>query len=178
MRNMNKVGGEKLLSIWWFFVLVIVGAGIVAGVFLNYSKEADVRQPEAQILGERIFGCIIQNGDLKENVLDKNFDIFSECKINKSLFGVGSRFYFNLKINHLEGKELREPILGGLGPLEKDCLVTSGKEEEVIGAGNFPGCYRKEIYVGYYIGGKRKIAKVVLLTASNNRGESISITKT
>jgi len=70
---MNKMfkdcRAEKLLSLWWFFVLGVIGGGLVVGVLIHTSAEINVGELEADILGERIIRCVYDNGFLHEKVL-------------------------------------------------------------------------------------------------------------
>ncbi len=97
---MNKQGGEKLLSMWWIFVLVVIGAGIVLGVLIYHSKEINVNEIEADVLSEKIMNCITDNGYLNLNVLKDNFDIFQECRLEKNILGINNagEFYFGIFI--------------------------------------------------------------------------------
>ncbi len=92
----NKNGEEKFLSIWWFFVLAIVGVGIAAGVYIFYSSDIDIRTAEAETLSTRISDCIVKQGVITSDVLKSDFDIYEKCDLNKNLFK--ETFYFNVTI--------------------------------------------------------------------------------
>ena len=94
----SKKGGEKLLSVWWFFILIIVGVGIVAGVIIHFGAEVNVKGLEAHILSDKIMNCIGEGNFLKGEVLQKDFDILKECGLGPEVFGLGSVFYINLTI--------------------------------------------------------------------------------
>jgi len=171
----NKRGAEKLFSIWWFLVLVIVGLGIVAGVFIFFSSEVDVREIEVDILNTKIADCIVEQGFLIESALDDNFDILSACRLSENVFSQGSNFF--IKINFLDesGANIREPVLKGDFSFEKDCEVQEPADGEKVEAEKFPKCIQKKYYSLYYKDGQIKKAVLGILTASNQKGGKISV---
>jgi len=46
VKSFNSNKGE-LLSIWWFFILIIIGIGIVGGAFLFFGEKMDIRATQA-----------------------------------------------------------------------------------------------------------------------------------
>ena len=159
---MNKKGGEKLLSIWWFFVLIIVGVGVVVGVIMHFGAEVNTKGLEARILSDKILNCVSERGFLKEKVLEKDFDILGECGLEEKVFGQGSLFYINLTI--FEGGAVVNSFFEGDGALERDCPISLSKK---VDAASFPGCVRLARFFGE--------KEVRLLAASNNRGGKISV---
>ena len=159
---MNKKGGEKLLSIWWVFVLVIIGGGIFVGVLIYYSVDINVNSVEADVLAERILNCINDNGNLNANIFDPNFDIVQKCNLNSDLFGKSSYYYFNISI--FDNNNLIFNVTMGDYSFEKDCLI-----QEKIRANNFPKCSRKIDYVFY----NNKNLKIVILAGANQQGKSV-----
>ncbi len=170
---MNKIGGEKLLSIWWFLVLGIVGLGIVGGVFIFYSAGVDIREIEANVLSEEIINCLTGQGYVNDALFENDFDIFKECNFNKEI--INSReFYFEVEILDNNGKNLTKEIKAGKSSFKADCGVTSGEEEKKIKAEKFLKCIQKEESVIYYKNNEKKIATLYILTASNQRGKKIA----
>ena len=97
-RMLNKKGvGEGLISIWWFFVLAIVGIVVSAAVVAYHSVDIDVREIEAENLYERILNCVAKQSFLLDEALEEDFNIFEECRLNEEIFGEGSVFYFNIR---------------------------------------------------------------------------------
>ena len=64
----NKKGGEKLLSIWWVFIISFVALIIAIGVDMFYGSEVDVREIEADILYEKVIECVVEQGFLVEDI--------------------------------------------------------------------------------------------------------------
>ena len=89
----NKKGGEKLLSVWWIFVLVVIGGAIIIGVLIYYNADINIKEFEADVLAERIVRCLVNNGYLSQDFLEKEFNIFEECSLKKEIFENPSNFY-------------------------------------------------------------------------------------
>lgn len=160
----NKKAEQKILSGWWFFVLVIIGAGIVLGVLIYYGSEINVKELESDVLGERIIRCIVENGELRED-FSNDFDVFKECKIKRELFEKPSDFYF--RISFLGG-DLEYEIKQGDFSLENDCLT-----EKLVEARHYARCSQKKEILVYNKDGLKK-GELVVLAASNQEIKSIS----
>ena len=119
----NKKAGEKYLSIWWFFVLVVVGIGITLSVMIFYSADIDVRKTEALILHDRIFDCVTQNGFLIDEVFDEKYklDIFYKCNLKRSLFEKPNDFFISVEFLDENGEEIADKIVEGNSAYEGDC---------------------------------------------------------
>ena len=171
-----KKGGEKIFSIWWFFIIAVVGLGIVIGVWIFYAADVDVRQVEAEMLYERIANCIIDNGFV-DAVIESDFDVFEECHLSKDAFN-GSSFYFRFNISDVNGHGLKNVKSPGAN-MEVSCEIVIGnpKEEKRPEVKGFPRCVKKQEMALYYYGPDRETRKAVveILTASNNIGEQISL---
>jgi hypothetical protein len=160
--KMNKTGGEKLLSMWWIFVLVIIGAGIVLGVLIYHSKEINVNEVEAEVLGEKIIDCITDNGYLNLNVLKSDFDFFQECKLEKSILGVNNagEFYLGIFIYNAGAEVVKNISFGDLS-IKKDCDISMN-----INAKYFAKCSLKESYAI----SNNKNLKIIVVTGVNQKG--------
>lgn len=162
---MNKKA-DKLLSIWWFFVLGVIAGGIVIGVLIYSSADINIKEVEADVLVEKIISCLINNGYLKENIFENDFNIFDFCNLNPEVFGKASNFYFNISIYDENGEELRESISKGSYSFEKDCKIQEGKE-----AKHFPRCSEKKEIALF----EDKKVELIILAASNQNGRKISV---
>lgn len=157
----NKKGTEKLLSIWWFFVLGIIGGGIVIGVSVYSAADVSVNQIESDILGERILNCILDEGYL----VDYNSDfILERCDLDGKMFGRGSDFYFKLEIYDGEDLILSKTIEKGDFSMEKECELSLSKGAETK---YFPKCFLKTEIV---LGENNERLNLILLTGSNQKG--------
>lgn len=175
--QINKRGGEKLLSIWWFAVLSIVGASIVIAVLMHYSAEINVKGIEAGILSERISACLSDNGIMKkefsENNFDNKFDLMQKCGFAIKVFGADSNFFAKIMVTDSGGHVLKNIVIGN-SAFEKDCQIT---QRGTITAKNYPVCTTLK-KTGYYVEkGEMKSVSLSILTASNQGGRKVSVLK-
>ncbi len=71
----NKKGADKVLSMYWFAVLVIVAGGVFAMVATFYSHPYDIRGLEAEILNKETVDCLSDKGKLNQELFsDGEFD--------------------------------------------------------------------------------------------------------
>lgn len=140
---MNKRAGEEIITPWLIVVWAIILIGIVAGILIFYSAQADARQKEAEILNFKIEDCLKENFD--------DFDLFQDCKINKEMIEDSGLYYIKIKIND-------EVSDYGVRNFETLCNLSEKNE-------NFPKCYETEFYIQ-----KDKLYKIKILTASNQLG--------
>jgi len=155
---MDKKGAEKLISVWWIFALAVIAVGVVIGVTIYYSGEFNVNKIEADILKEKIIGCLVDNGYLNQDFLLDNFDIFKKCGLKREMFEKGSNFYFNVSIS--DGEKVWE-INGGDYSFEKNCKI--GKK---VNAATFPKCSEETLNIL----NEEKIMRLIILTGSNQAG--------
>ena len=83
--TMNKRGGEKTISIYWFAILVIVAAAIIYMVAFVYGKPYDIRNAESEILSANIAGCLSEGGYLKDGIIGNSSfqqNFLKTCRIN------------------------------------------------------------------------------------------------
>jgi len=157
----DKTGGEKLLSFVWIVVIVMIGGGIAWGVSMFYSAEVDVRNVEAEILADRISDCFFEQGILIDGLLENDFDIFYECKLNRGV--IESSLYFKISVLDELGNEIKE-ISGRIK--ESACTLTDSEKK---------GCVKKTRTIVYEQDDKIKKGGLEILTASNQVGEKISL---
>jgi hypothetical protein len=160
--------GEKLLSIWWFFILAFVGGGIIIGIAIFYSADTSVKKIEAEVLLGKILDCVVEEGFLDSELANEKtregFDIYAECKLNKEV--IDGDFYFKISLDDIL-------ILSGGNPsFEENCEI----DKEVVTKG-FPGCteiFPRDIFY-YDVDGLLSSGKLKALTASNQKGKKIVI---
>jgi len=160
---MNKQA-EKLLSIWWFFVLGVIAGGIVIGVLIYSSADVNIKEVESNVLAERIIDCLIDNGNLKEDIFEENFNILDFCNLNSRVFGVGSNFYFNISV--YDSEKLIFNVSKGSLSFEEDCKI-----QEEVDAKHFPRCSEKQEIALF----NDKNVRLIILAASNQNGKKISV---
>lgn len=76
--------GDKLISVYWFAILILVAGGVSAMVYVFYSSPYDVREMEGDIVINKVADCISEGGILREGVLEDGFadNFLGECNLN------------------------------------------------------------------------------------------------
>ena len=75
--KMNKRGTDKIISVYWFAILILVAGGIYAMVYLFYGHPLDVRDVEANILANKVADCLSKQGRLNSGVIISSEDVKS-----------------------------------------------------------------------------------------------------
>lgn len=139
MKLHNKKADEKILSIYLFVIYIFVTLGIVAGVLL-FNGPNDVRGYESVILSDKIIDCITDQGEIKLNALEKNFNLLTECKFdftdNTQKYNGEEQYSARIKIYNFKTNELKNTIEAGRIDF-LNCL--EGKKQ--------PVCFTQELYV-------------------------------
>ncbi len=162
----DKKAGERYLTPWLFLVWAIIGVGIVAGVLMFFSATVDVRAEEADILAVRIADCLADNGYLNEKFFN-NFDIFTECNLNKKLIESGELYFIDVRIYDINGTELKYLRQEkGVLSWQELCRMQKQKNQE-----NFPQCSERTIYAMNKTSSEFMIK---ILAASNQLGGKLS----
>jgi hypothetical protein len=116
MKIMNK-RGDKILSVYWFAVLIIVAGGIFAMVYIYYGAPYDVREIESNVLINKLADCVSYAGRINTNLISEgefhqktSEDFLRECNI---LFSSGEwedeQYYAEVDFYNLE--DLNVPVL-------------------------------------------------------------------
>ena len=80
---MNKKGYYRFSDIGMFFIsFAIIAVGVTIGIYMFYSQNLDVRDDEVKILFEKLKDAIFEDGKLKKEVLESNFNIYNEANLN------------------------------------------------------------------------------------------------
>jgi hypothetical protein len=83
----NKKGTDKMLSMYWFAIILIVSFGIFAMVYVFYSAPYDIREMESEILSNKIADCFSRQGRINPDIFSENgfnagFSLLDECSLN------------------------------------------------------------------------------------------------
>ncbi len=138
--------GDKIISVYWFFVLFIVTAAIVYMVLSFYGEPFDVREVEADILTNKVARCLSHAGYLESNVLTGNFreNFLEECGFNfktENVYGWGAmgQYYVEINFSDFLTKKQNSPA------------IKKGNEELKIFCGQkgktMPVCIKRSFYV-------------------------------
>ncbi len=153
MKILNKFADSRMISIWLFMILGIIGVVIAMGVFSYFSGTSDIRVMEAKSLSDRLVYGISEDGYLKEGADRGSFDILEKSGIDIRAMDNGGFFYFNVSI--YEGDNLKASYLKGNGDFEIQCRLRGGKLAK---------CYWREFYLLNKTG---SLYKIKILTGSN-----------
>jgi len=139
MIKMYKKAGSKIISVYWFAMILLVAGGIFGMVYLFYSHPYDVRELEAEALSNSIANCLSNQGEINKAILDsegfnesfKN-NFLEECHLNlnsEDIFGGIPQYYLEIHFfnsNNLE-KSLFNFSEGNLN-LISSCEIQKEKE--------------------------------------------------
>ncbi len=157
---MNKKADERVLSIYLFIVYIIVAIGIISGVIIFYGSPLDVRLAEASILSSKVIDCITEQGYLKLEVLEDDYDLMKSCYFDFSdkanQYGGEEQFAVRLIISNLSScskageEELLEVICS------ENLKIEEGNEKflefcttftEKVEGKKIPKCDESAIYI-------------------------------
>ena len=182
MIKKNKKADSKLISVYWFAILVIVAGGIVAMVFLFYGPAYDVREIESTILAENVANCVAPSGKIHSELFDGVHGVFLEqfkdtfmerCSLDFEIqdnwevpqYYVEVEFY-----NEMEDLDSVFTLVGGNPNWKGDCFLKEGNkksDEKLV------FCVEKKFYASTDSGGAKdkwyfvKITSMVRKTEKN-----------
>ncbi len=177
MRRQIGKKGDKLISVYWFAILVIVAVGIVLMVNAFYGNPYDVRQVEAGILADNAANCIYYGGQVNpllfstEGVFRPDFrDNFMKiCSLNFSVEGEFTQVPYYLEVNFSNGVgnfANSFGIMEGNSNLRPDCNINVANNQ------NLAQCINKEFFMKTSSGTiyTVKILAVVSKVSENTNG--------
>ncbi|MBU4308231.1 MAG: hypothetical protein KJ566_00340 [Nanoarchaeota archaeon] len=127
---------DKIISVYWFAILVLVAGGIIAMVSVFYNSSYDVREIEANILSNKIGNCFSNVGYLKQEVFNNgnfliNQDNFLEkCNLNFNSTEEGLQYFS--QVNFFKGNDLENSffeVAQGNKNLKADCSILKDYEK-------------------------------------------------
>src|SRR4030042_353619 len=142
--------GDKILSIYWFAVLVIVAGGIFAMVYIFYGAPYDVRETEANLFINKVADCVSYAGRLNTNLISggKFNQTFSSNFLGECHFIFGSSEWeeeqYYTEINFYKPEDSNNPVFSinaGNNKWGRYCPIQKKKEKEKL-----TKCVRKSFY--------------------------------
>ncbi len=139
----NKKGSNKLISIYWFAILVIIAGGVVMMVNVFYSSPYDVREAEAEILSAKVADCLVKGGEINK-LLTSPTGAFREsfkdnfmkfCSLNFDVEGEFERPEYYVEVGfYTEGDLEREKfkLIEGNLNWKKDCNFKDKNQEKLV----------------------------------------------
>ena len=86
MKNRKAQLGEQIMSFPFIFMLLIIGLGIAAGIYMFFGSGYDFRKVDADILNYKIRNCLSNksiNFDQEQTALEEEF--FTTCALNQEV---------------------------------------------------------------------------------------------
>ncbi len=133
----NKKAGDKIISIYWFFILTLIAVGIVLMVNNFYKNPYDVREFESQILSRKVADCIYFGGKINPFLISEH-EVFkpefrdnflSRCNLFFPIKGQSDdeEYYIQIKFySDLNKTNLVFEIEEGNLNLKQDCFSDDG----------------------------------------------------
>lgn len=138
--KMNKKGTNKILSMYWFAILLIVVGGVVSMVTIFYNSPYDVREIEGNLMINQIVDCISEHENLNSKVFE-DFDVLEECNFKEDLFGGDGEYFFNFSIYNFSDSKLVNSFSEGNNKLKADCNIEDEDYEKLS------KCIGREVYL-------------------------------
>ncbi|MBI5803473.1 hypothetical protein HY448_02195 [Candidatus Pacearchaeota archaeon] len=124
---MNKIGADKVISVYWFIILFLVAGAVVYIVSEFYGKPYDVREVEANIMVNQVADCLSENGKLIELNEEFRNDFMKNCRLNfKTEFEGEGEYYLEINFTDFpdgKNKVFSDIITGNLN-LKEGLLIT------------------------------------------------------
>ena len=138
MKIKNKKGAEKILSIYWFAILIIIAGAVVAMVSLFYGAPYDVRSEEANIMINQVSDCLSENGKLNQKLFNEtknfneNFNLKEECKLifETEFKSEKGEYFLEVDFYDLNNEKIFS-ILDGNSNLYADCKIENEKYKKL-----------------------------------------------
>jgi hypothetical protein len=140
----NRRGTDKLISVYWFFILFLSAAAIVYMVAVFYGYPDDVRELEANILANNVAECISQKGILNPKLLvaENNFsqkfndNFLQNCRLTFEVEDTwGQEIQYLATIEFFKLGNLNSPVFkisqGNLN-LFSSCVVQEDEEYDKL----------------------------------------------
>jgi hypothetical protein len=146
-----KKGSDKVLSVYWFAIIILVGIGIFGMVYVYYSAPYDVREAEAKILSDKLGDCISRNGMINPSFLSKNeINVMEVCSLNFHVedevgFQEEEQYFFEIEMFEIGKESSKKVFSGGNLNWKGDCFIEDKKGKEYK---NLVKCSEERIYAG------------------------------
>ena len=147
IKRINKRGAEKILSIYWFAILIIIAGAIVAMVSLFYGTPYDVRETEANIMINQVSDCLSDNGKLAQELFNEtknfneNFNLKEKCNLIFETKSESEReeYFLQTEFYDLDNEKIFS-ISEGNSNLYADCKIEDDKYKRLS------KCVEREFY--------------------------------
>tara|TARA_Y100000310_G_scaffold223934_1_gene225809 strand:+ start:2917 stop:3336 length:420 start_codon:yes stop_codon:yes gene_type:complete len=138
---MNKIGGEKVLSIWMFLIFGLIALVVFVNVSMFYGQEVDIRETQSEVLVLRLEDCF-------SSFDGEGFDI-GECNVRE----LDEDFYFNVSV-YREGVFMRD-FYSGNPSFEVECRLPGKNFARCSSGSVLINDFEVEIYAGSNFRGRK-----------------------
>jgi len=137
---MDKHGTDKILSVYWFVILIIVAGGIFAMVYTFYHRPYDIRELEAGIMINQIADCLSEQGKLNSGLItggkfneDFKNNFLEKCHLNFNVENDWDKPQYYAEINFYDVGDVGNSIFNiseGDKDLISNCEIQKDKKYE------------------------------------------------
>ena len=107
MNLRNKRGAEKLMSVYWFAILILVAGTIVYMVSVFYGNPYDVREIETNILINKVADCLSDKGKLRYQLTEElKTNFLEKCHLNFGNENEELEYYLEIEFYNFENNNL------------------------------------------------------------------------
>lgn len=107
MNLKSKKGAEKLISIYWFMILILVAGTLVYMVSVFYGNPYDVREIEVNIMTNKAADCLSDKGKLRYQLAEElKTDFLEKCHFNFNTGNGGGEYYIQIEFSHFNNNNL------------------------------------------------------------------------
>ncbi|MCH8945898.1 MAG: hypothetical protein IIA85_03175 [Nanoarchaeota archaeon] len=107
MNLRNKRGAEKLMSVYWFAILILVAGTIVYMVSVFYGNPYDVREIETNILINKVADCLSDKGKLRYQLTEElKTNFLEKCHLNFGNENEELEYYLEIEFYNFDNNNL------------------------------------------------------------------------
>jgi len=150
MNLIKNKRGDKIISVYWFAILIIVAGGVFGMVYIFYGTPYDIREIEANVLGNQIADCVSYAGKINTALISNGRtspkigeSFLKMCHLNfKSDEWQDEQYYLEVKIYSLG--DLNNSILNitaGDNKWLSSCALQTNRQIEKLAK-----CIKKSFY--------------------------------
>lgn len=74
----NKKASDKIISVYWFAILIIVSGAIIYMTAIFYGAPYDIREVEANVFASKIANCLSDKGKIRGDVISDGKFVLTE----------------------------------------------------------------------------------------------------
>ena len=126
IKKFNKKGdlGTQIMFVVFFIVVIIIGVGLVTGVYMFYGKDYEFREVDARSLNYNMQSCLSQQKiDFTKTSEQITKEIFAKCTLNEKV--IAENYYFQIYVNDgekIKFKDINKCALSDKNELYPQCV--------------------------------------------------------